>query len=110
MSLRYNVNKIHSDLISQFPAGEVKIEEKSNLKFGNFVEISVVNEGKEVKMIIEKSSLENYKFNWFYSENPLNENSDLVSRISSIDELSGDVRDVFVKNRFSEDYLKEINK
>ncbi len=110
MNLRFNVNKIHGDLISQFPSGEVKIEEKSNLKFGNYVEISVVNEGKEVRMIVEKSSLENYKFNWSYSENPLNESSDLVSRTSTIDELSSDVKDVFVKNRFSEDYLKEINK
>ena len=33
MSLRYNVNKIHGDLLSQFPSAEIKIEEKSNLKY-----------------------------------------------------------------------------
>ncbi len=110
MSLRYNVNKIHGDLLSQFPSAEIKIEEKSNLKYGNYIQISVLNGNKEVKMIVEKTSLENYKFDWSYFENPLNENSDLVQRNSSLDDISSDVKDIFNKNRFSEDYLKEINK
>ena len=78
MNFKYNINKIHGDLLSQFLNSEIKIEEKSNLKLGNYIEVSIINEGKEVKMIISKKELENYSFNWSYSENPLNENSDFV--------------------------------
>jgi len=108
MDLKYNINKIHGDLISQFHKSEIKIEEKSNLKFGNYIEISVINEGKEVKMIMTKKDLENYNFNWSYFENPIDENSSLVERNSSIDDLSSDVKEIFEKNRFSEEYLNNI--
>ena len=64
MNLKYNINKIHGDLLSQFLNAEIKIEEKSNLKFGNYIEVSIINEGK----------------------------------------------DIFEKNRFSEEYLNELNK
>ena len=110
MDLRYNINKIHSDLTSRFYKNEVKIEEKSNLKLGNYFEISVINEGKEVKMIMTKKDLENYSFAWRYSENPLNESADLVERFSSVDDLTSDVKEIFEKNRFSQEYLDELNK
>lgn len=110
MDLKYNINKIHSDLISRFINSEIKIEEKSNLKFGSYIEISIINEGKEVKMIVTKKDLENYSFPWRYAENPLNENSDLVERFSSVDNITLDIKEIFEKNRFSEDYLKEVNK
>jgi len=110
MDFKYNINKIHSDLLSQFLNSEIKIEEKSNLKFGNYIEVSIINEGKEVRMIMTKKDLENYSFNWSYFENPLNENSDLVNRFSSIDDLTSDVKEIFEKNRFSEEYLNELNK
>ena len=110
MDFKYNINKIHGDLLSQFINAEIKIEEKSNLNFGNYMEVSIINEGKEVKMIMTKKDLENYSFNWSYFENPLNENSDLVNRFSSIDDLTSDVKEIFEKNRFSDEYLNEINK
>lgn len=110
MNFKYNINKIHSDLLSQFLNSEIKIEEKSNLKFGSYIEVSIINEGKEVKMVMTKKDLENYSFNWSYFENPLNENSDLVNRFSSIDDLTSDVKEIFEKNRFSEEYLNELNK
>jgi hypothetical protein len=110
MNFKYNINKIHSDILSQFLNAEIKIEEKSNLKFGSYIEVSVINEGKEVKMIMTKKDLENYSFNWSYFENPLNENSDLVSRFSSVDDLTSDIKEIFEKNRFSEEYLNELNK
>lgn len=108
MDLKYNINKIHGDLISKFNKGEVRIEEKSNLIFGSYIQISVINEGREVKMIITKKDLEGYKFNWSYFENPTDENSSLVERNSSIDNLSSDVKEIFEKNRFSEEYLNNI--
>jgi hypothetical protein len=110
MDFKYNINKIHGDLLSQFLNSEIKIEEKSNLKLGNYIEVSIINEGKEVKMIISKKELENYSFNWSYYENPLNENSDFVNRFSSIDDLTSDVKEIFEKNRFSQEYIDELNK
>ena len=59
---------------------------------------------------ISKKELENYSFNWSYSENPLNESADFVDRFSSIDDLTSDVKEIFEKNRFSEEYLNELNK
>lgn len=110
MELRYNINKIHIDLSSRFATGEVKILEKSNLKFGKYFEISVIKESKEVRMIFTVNDLESFnEINWFYYENPLNESSDLVERRSNIDDLSSHVSDIFDKSRFSEDYLNKIN-
>jgi hypothetical protein len=59
-------------------------------------------------MIMTKKDLENYNFNWSYFENPIDENSSLVERNSSIDDLSSDVKEIFEKNRFSEEYLNNI--
>jgi len=109
MDLKYNINKIHSDLNSQFYGHDVKIEEKSSVKFGNYFELSVIKEGKEAKIILPMSSL-NYNFNWSYFSNPLDENSHLVERTSSIDDFASDVKNIFDKNRFSQDYLNEVNK
>jgi hypothetical protein len=108
MDLKYNINKIHGNFLSNFE--EVRIDEKSDIKFGNYFLISAINEGKEVKMIMTKKDLENYSFAWRYSENPLNENADLVERFSSLDDLTSDVKEIFEKNRFSEEYLNELNK
>lgn len=110
MDLKYNINKIHSDLTSQFFGHDVKIEEKSSVKFGNYFDISVIKEGKEVKMILPMNSLNNYNFNWSYFSNPLDENSHLVERMSSVDSFASEVKNIFEKNRFSEDYLNEVNK
>jgi len=107
MDLKHNVNKIHVDLSSKF---DVSIEEKSDIKLGNYIDISVTNEGKTVKMIVTKRDLENYKFNWLYSVNPLNENANMVERTSTVDTIVSDISDIFEKNRFSSEYLNELNK
>jgi len=105
MNLKVNINKIHGDLLNQF--NNVKIEEKSNLKFGNYF-LLTINEDKELKMILTKKEVENNIFNWAYYSNPLNENSDLVERKSTIETFKNDVKDIFEKNRFSSDYLENI--
>jgi hypothetical protein len=56
MDIKSHINKIHYDLLTQFE--EVTIQEKSNLKFGNYFEISNISEGKEVKMIITMKDIE----------------------------------------------------
>lgn len=108
MDIKSHINKIHYDLLTQFE--EVKIQEKSNLKFGNYFEISSISEGKEVKMIITKKDIESPSFKWWYSANPLNENSDLIERTSDVSNISFHVKEIIEKNRFNEEYLNEINK
>jgi hypothetical protein len=53
--------------------------------------------------------LENNVFDWTYSSNPLNENSENIERTSSVNGFLNDVSDIFEKNRFSEDYLKKLS-
>lgn len=107
MELKYNINKIHSDLLSNFE--EVRIDEKSDKKFGNYFLISAINEGKEVKLILTKKSVESGNLNWSYYSNPLKEDSLLVERTSSIADITTDVKDVITKNRFDEEYITSIN-
>jgi hypothetical protein len=107
MELKYNINKIHSDLLSNFE--EVRIDEKSDKKFGNYFLISAINEGKEVKLILTKKSVESGNLNWSYYSNPLKEDSLLVERTSSIVDITTDVKDVITKNRFDEEYITSIN-
>lgn len=105
MSFRENINKLHFDLISKF---EVSVEECQN-KAGNYVKLLVKENNKQLVVNITKSSLESNVFNWTYSSNPLNEDSDNIERTSSVDGFLNDVSDVFEKNRFSEDYLKKLS-
>lgn len=107
MELKYNINKIHGDLLSNFE--EVRIDEKSDKKFGNYFLISAINEGKEVKLILTKKSVESGNLNWSYYSNPLKEDSLLVERTSSIADITTDVKDVITKNRFDEEYITSIN-
>ncbi len=105
MEFKKNINRVHGDLNNYFD--NVKINEKSDKKFGNYFELSVLENKKEVKVIIKMSEIENSNFSWEYYANPLDETS-LVERVSSIYTFSSDVQDIFEKNRFSSDY-KGIN-
>lgn len=102
MSLKENINKIHYDLTTRF--GEVSITEKSSLKFGNYFELSVLENNKEVKLILKKNDVENYNFNWSYYSNPLKEDSYLVERCSNVDSITLHIQDIFEKNRFDSEY------
>lgn len=106
MNLRTNVNKIHSDLTDVF--SNVQICEKSNIHLGNFVELSVLENNKNLKIQITKYELEKDTFNWSYFANPDDESS-VVERSSSIGSFISDVSDIFTKNRFDSDYLKKLN-
>lgn len=106
MSLRENVNKIHVSLSDIFES--VDIFEKESLEYGNYIELSITESNKVVKAIITKRDLENSKFNWKYYANPINENSDLVDRVSSVDGFINDIKDIFEKNRFNSEYLESI--
>lgn len=109
MNIKYNINKIHGDLLMKFPGCEIKLDEKSSLKYGNYFEISILNESKKLRLIITKKELENeYNLNWMYLDNPLNDNSNVVERFSNINNISNDINDIFEKNRFDTEYLNKI--
>jgi hypothetical protein len=106
MSLKENVNRIHSELSDKY---SVKFEEGSDRKFGNFVKFSIVEGNKNIVAIISKSDLVFGQFNWNYLSNPLNESSDMIERTSTVSEFTSHVSDIFEKNRFDSEYLKNIN-
>lgn len=106
MELKQNINRVHGDLTNYFE--NVQISEKSNKELGNYFELSVLENNKEVKAIIKMTEIENANFSWEYYANPLDETS-LVERVSSIYTFSSDVQDIFEKNRFSSDYLNKVN-
>jgi len=106
MGLKENVNKIHVNLSDVFES--VNISEKSSHSYGNYIELSIKEGNKEVKAIISKKDLEGYNFNWKYYADPMNESSDLVDRNSSLDGFINDVNDIFEKNRFDSEYIKNI--
>jgi hypothetical protein len=106
MEMQYNINKIHGSLVTKFNG--VKIEEKSSHKFGNYFELTASKGKKNVKMIISKKDVENDTFKWLYYANPLNENSDLVERVSNVDNIYDHVVDIMNNNRFNKDYLDTI--
>jgi hypothetical protein len=104
MDIRYNINRIHSVLNESFV--NVEISEKSSLKFGKYFEISI-KESKEVKMIIPFKNIDNVNnFEFYYLSNPINENSNLVTRNGDADSISKVIEDILLNNRFDKDYLK----
>lgn len=107
MDLKQNINKVHGDLLNNF--NDVKIVEKSSLEMNNYFELSVLENNKELKLIIRKNDIENNIFNWKYYSNPLNIDSYLIERVSSIGNFYNDVKDILEKNRFDEDYLNKVN-
>lgn len=108
MSLKYNINKIHGDLLNSFE--NIKLEEKSSHRFGNHFEITASKDNLDVKMIISKRDIENETFKWHYYANPLKEGSDLVERVSTIFNLNDHVLDIVNGKRFNEEYINSVKK
>lgn len=105
MSLKTNANKIHSDLTSIYET--VNISENSDRFIGNFLEFRVVESNKELVMTIQKYELEKDTFKWSYLANPGDKNS-VVERMSNLNTFLTDVKDIFEKNRFDQDYLEKL--
>lgn len=106
MDIKFNINKIHGDLLSLY--SEVIIKESANDKWGQFFDLEIKKDNKTCRCILTKDSLNLPKFNWSYFENPLNESSDLVDRQSDIYSFINHIEDIFEKNRFSSEYLQQI--
>lgn len=106
--IKQNINKIHYDITNEFEV--VTLSEKFNRDLGSYIEISITEGKKEVKLTLKKTEAEKNSFDWSYLSNPLVESSDLVYRTSTVLEFSRDIKDIFEKNRFDSDYLEEIKK
>jgi hypothetical protein len=104
--LKFNINTLHGLLLNNFE--NVIVNEKSDIQNGNYFEISI-KEDKEVKIILTKKDIENTTFNWKYFSNPDLENSFLVERISTIQNIVNDIKDILLKKRFDIDYLSKFN-
>jgi hypothetical protein len=105
MSLKQNVNKLHSDLSNKY---QVEIQEKFDRYFGNYIFLSIKEGNLNLVAKISKKNLESNVFDWIYLSNPEEDNS-VVERNSSVESFISDVVDIFEKKRFDSDYLKKLN-
>lgn len=115
--IKYNINKIDFDLKNLFE--NVSIEEKSK---GNkfYFEISAnskffnINERKEfldvdVKVFINKIDIVNSNnIKWSYLTNPLNESSDIIDRVSKIDDISMDIYEIVTGMKMCKEYFNSL--
>lgn len=104
MDVRYNINRIDTLLKENF--SDVKIMEKSSLKWGKYFEISI-KESVEVKLILPFKNIDGVKnFEFSYYSNPLNESSNLVPRVATLENFNQIINDIIRNNRFDKEYLK----
>jgi hypothetical protein len=106
MKFKENINKLHSELESLY--GEVIVNEKF-IKGVSFIEMIINEENKNLKLEFKKQDLNSDEFEWNYKSNPLENDSQVVERKSSVSNFTNDVSDIFTKNRFSSDYLEKLN-
>lgn len=113
--IKANINRIDFELKEVFE--NVSIIEKSD-RTGNYFEIMTSS-----KFLFEDSSWRNagvrfqiYKqdlisesnIRWFYQIDTLNESSDWIERVSSIDFLAIDVNNVVLMRQMSEEYFEKL--
>jgi hypothetical protein len=104
-NLKKNVNHLHFLLTQDF--SDLEIKESSNKSLGNYLLITI-KENYTCKIVIKKEDLEKTSLNWSYYSDPTNENSTLVERVSNIESIPNDIKDIFEKKRFDSDYLSSI--
>ena len=90
-----------------FSDPNVKVREGANTKLGNYVEFSV-KENLECKFFIKKVDLEKNNITFLYSTNPLNEESNLISRVSNVGKLAESIKDIIDNKRFDSEYLNKL--
>jgi hypothetical protein len=111
--LKENINKIDYELKNLFE--NVKIFEKSNksnyyFEINAFAHVDYGGDRKDaqVKVSISKPDLEFNKIKWSYLTNPLNENSDVILRVSNIDHISFDIYEVLLNKRMEDEYFESL--
>lgn len=103
---RENINKIHFELSNQY---NVVVNERSNLTYGNYIELIITEGRRELSIILKKEDLNDHYFNWVYKANPLDNDSVLVERSSNLDTFTSEINTIFKENRFDRLYLETLN-
>lgn len=104
MDLKSNINRIHFLISERWE--NVEISEKSSKDLDKYFEIKI-NDSKCLRLIIPFRNIdEANNFEIYYYANPLNENSELISRMITNETIVPMIEDIFEKRRFSEEYLK----
>lgn len=113
--IKSNINKIDSELKNLFENVYINENSKGNQFYFdiNVNTLLLTSEGSgyqrcEVKARILKTDILNQKINWSYLSNPLNENSDWIERVSTIESISKDIYEVAVKRRMENSYFEKL--
>lgn len=105
MDYKSNLNRLHYLLTEKFQ--QVEVSEMSNQKLGNYIELTI-KENLECKIFIRKKDLDNSNINFLYLTNPLQENSQAIERVSSIENFANCVEDIISNKRFDSDYVNSV--
>ena len=105
MEFKSNLNRIHYLLTEKF--SDVTICEKSNQNLGSYIELSV-RENLECKVLIKKVDLERTNVSFLYLTNPTNENSFVISRVSSVETFADTIKDIIDNKRFESEYVESV--
>lgn len=110
--IRENINRIDFQLKNLFE--NVEITEKNN-KVGYFeiiasslVDVDGEKKRAQVKAFITKPALESNIVKWSYCVNPSNVTSDVIERVSNIDNVANDIYDVVKSKRMEKEYFESL--
>lgn len=103
------LNQLDNQLKDYFDV--VKIVEKvdkSNFYFEFLVEKEINHKNVEVKFFIPMKDFANSTLHWSYLSNPKDSNSYLVERVSAIENIANDVKEIVDKNKLDSIYLENL--
>lgn len=110
--IRENINRIDFQLKNLFE--NVEITEKNN-KVGYFeiiasslVDVDGEKKRAQIKAFITKPALESNIVKWSYCVNPSNVTSDVIERVSNIDNVANDIYDVVKSKRMEKEYFESL--
>lgn len=112
--IKENINKIDYELKNLFE--EVEISEKNN-RNGYYFEINAsshinfddVRKKVSVKVDIKKPDLMANNISWSYYTNPSNESSEVINRVSNINNISSDIYRIVSKKMMEEEYFESLS-
>jgi len=114
--IKSNINKIDYDLKNLFENVYIKektlgnqfyFEIKANSTFFNINESMDWKRAESIVKIV-KSNLASDMIKWSYCINPLNESSDWIDRVSTIDTIAKDIYETITKSRMDKSYFESL--
>jgi hypothetical protein len=114
--IKSNINKIDYDLKNLFENVYIKektlgnqfyFEIKANSTFFNINESMDWKRAESIVKIV-KSNLASDMIKWSYCINPLNESSDWIDRVSTIDTIGKDIYETITKSRMDKSYFESL--